>query len=177
MHKYKILKKHKYNLENYYLNHIKEDDIEKIRIWRNEQINILRQDKYITHDEQIKYYSSNVWNEYENDCPDKILMAFNKDNHLIGYGGLVHIDWNSKIGEMSFLLKTSIAKNENKYNVKMTKFISILQSIAFEELKMNSISTETYSSRKSHILILEKNNFKLNKKIGESFYHSLDMNT
>ena len=59
----------------------------------------------------------------------------------------------------------------------MTKFISILQSIAFEELKMNSISTETYSSRKSHILILEKNNFKLNKKIGESFYHSLDMNT
>ena len=45
---------------------------------------------------------------FETDQPYQILFSFLKNNEFIGYGGLVHINWEEKKAEISFLLNTKI---------------------------------------------------------------------
>ena len=170
---YKILKQNKYTINNYSLCPVLKEDIEKIRNWRNQQIKVLRQDKPISYNEQIHYYESNVWSEYHQDYPNQILLSFHLNNNLIGYGGLVHINWKSMIAEMSFLVETIRTKNPDIYYNDMKNFILILKLIALNELKMCKIITETYSHRLLHISFLEQNGFLLSKKENGSLYHSL----
>ena len=51
-----------------------------------------------------------------------------------------------------------------------SEFLTLLKKIAFKELKLNKIYTETYSSRKFHISILKKNDFKLEGKLKKHVY-------
>jgi len=53
--KYVCLKNKKYEFENYSLIEIREKDIESIRKWRNNQIDILRQKEKISKKEQMQY--------------------------------------------------------------------------------------------------------------------------
>ena len=135
-------------------------DLESLRIWRNEQKNILRQDKNITVQEQKKYFNS----FYKKNClsknPKNILFALKFNKKLIGYGGFVHISWKNKRAEISFLLKTSIAKNKKLYEYYFKKFFLLINKISFSYLKFNKIYTETFVFRKKHIKLLEKYGFK-----------------
>ena len=55
MKNYSIVKTKKFALQNMKLISLREEDIEKIRIWRNQQRSILRQNKIITKKEQENY--------------------------------------------------------------------------------------------------------------------------
>ena len=135
-------------------------DLESLRKWRNEQKNILRQNKNITAQEQKKYFNS----FYKKNCLDKnpknILFAFKVKKNLIGYGGFVNISWKNKRAEISFLLKTSIAKNKKLYEYYFKKFFLLINKISFSNLGFNKIYTETFVFRKKHIKLLEKYGFK-----------------
>ncbi len=167
-------KYHQYNLKYkvYEIVPIRKKDIFLIMDWRNKQINILRQNKLLTKREQIKYYKTTIIPNFFKRHPDIILFSYLYDKKCIGYGGLVHIDWNNKKAEISFLLDPIRLENEKQYEHEFSIFINFMKKISFEKLKFNKIYTETFDlpERKKHIEVLEKNGFKFEGKLREHVY-------
>ncbi len=159
MSKYKILSKNNYKYNNYILTTIREKDIEKIRIWRNKQINILRQSKIITKQEQIDYYNQNIKKLFIKKNPESILFSIIQNQKCIGYGGFVHIDWNNMRAEISFLIEPK-RMNQGLYKKDFSEFLNIILKIGFDEIKFNKLTTETFNIRPETIKILENKNFK-----------------
>jgi hypothetical protein len=98
---YSILKSKKYLSKNLELVVIRKEDIQKIRKWRNEQREVLRQDKILTKKEQEDYFNTMIITTFEKKNPEMILFSFLSKNKCIGYGGLVHINWKARRGEIS----------------------------------------------------------------------------
>ena len=159
MTKYKILSKNHYKYNNYILCTIREKDIEKIRLWRNNQINILRQNKPISKKEQINYYNEKIKSSLTKKEPDLILFSFLLNQKCIGYGGFVHIDWKNKRAELSFLTNP-IRMNKRVYEKDFNLFLDIIFKIGFKELGFNKLTTETFDIRPKTISILEEKGFK-----------------
>jgi len=159
--KFTCLKKQIFTIDNYLLIPIREIDIQNIRKWRNDQLDVLRQKNPITMNEQIQYYNNVIKKSFLEQRPDMILFSFILDNLCIGYGGLVHINWNSKVAEVSFMVDTVRSTNENIYEKDFSVFLKLIKMISFHELNFKKIFTETYDIRKKHIEILENAGFKL----------------
>ena len=85
---------------------LKLSDAEKIRVWRNKQLKVLRQNKIIKKKDQFKYFKNYILTKN----PKTDLFAIELNYKLIGYGGLVNISKDFKTAEVSFLVndKTSI---------------------------------------------------------------------
>ncbi|MEM5875590.1 MAG: GNAT family protein [Candidatus Aenigmatarchaeota archaeon] len=168
--KYIVLKRNIFRKGDYWITPLREKDIHLIREWRNKQILILRQNKYLTKEEQINYYNNVVIPSFSQHRPNLILFSFLYKNKCIGYGGLVHIDWDNKRAEMSFLTNPKIANNNVLYEFKFNIFIHLIKKVAFEELKLNKIYTETFDIRPHHISILEKNGFRFEGRLRQHVY-------
>jgi len=134
-------------------------DAEKIRIWRNDQINVLRQDKIINKTEQREYYQQNVFPQYINKKPNLHLLGIHKHNKLIAYGGLVYINFLKSEAEVSFLVDSNISNDSDDYEEIFSFFLNIISKIAFEKFQLKLIYTETNDFRIKHITILENNSF------------------
>ena len=83
---------------------------------------------------------------------------------------------------MSFLVDTKIRMNKKKYKIYFNDFISLIKKEFFKKYKLNKLFSETFSFRKDHIKILEKNNFQkegflrqniYKKKYFNSYIHSV----
>jgi hypothetical protein len=115
--------------------------------------------------------------------PKNILLSFYHENILIGYGGLVHISWEHKRAEVSFLLNQTDAANVSKYSEHFMVFLRIIKKISFLDLKLEKIYTETYDIRKHHVLVLEKsgmvlegikrNHILIGNKLVDSLMHGI----
>lgn len=134
-------------------------DIESIRQWRNAQMDVLRQNSPIDVQQQIDYYTQHIWPMMSNPKPPNILLSIFQSDKLIGYGGLVHINWMDKRAEVSFLLSPERIKNNTTYNKDFSIFLTLIKQLAFEHLNLHKLFTETYSIRHLHISILESNGF------------------
>ena len=88
--------------------------------WRNEQIDYLRQTNHLTKQDQDNYFNKIIFKQFNHQKPSQILFSFYNKNKLIGYGGLVHINWAHKNAEISFLLKTEL--NKKILIIKVLKF-------------------------------------------------------
>ncbi len=184
--KYKFLKNRKYSLGDYSIVPLRNDDILKIKTWRNEQINILRQKYLLSNSQQKEYYHSLIENSFYIIKPSEILFSFLLNDECIGYGGLVHIDWVKKIGEISFINDTTRASNDEMYRSDFKNFISLLFGIAFSELKFSKVTTETYGIRTNTLRLLDElgfklnhvneNNIQINNKKYDSFFHEYSNN-
>ena len=163
--KYSFLPSKKYCSNKYSLVPLRELDVESIRKWRNEQIDILRQNKPLTKDEQSKYYHQVIKKSFYEKKPKIILFSFLIKNACIGYGGFVHIDWNSKKAELSFILDTNRTKEPRIYKKEFSIFLKIILNIGFKQILFNKIFTETFDIRPDTILILEKTGFVLENKL------------
>lgn len=163
---------------------IRFDDRIPIRKWRNDQTFHLRQQGLISEEHQDEYFKHVVFPLFHKEHPSQLLFSIFRKGLLVGYGGLVHTNWNDKYTELSFLTKTEILeKNHNEYKRIFSIFISTMKSIVFEHLKFKRIFTETYSLRKEHIKILESNGFLhegthskkilINGKYYDSLFHSI----
>ncbi len=161
---YVCLKKNCYVFKKYELTPIRKQDIESVRQWRNDQINILRQEKPISIDEQEQYFENIIFPSFNQQAPELILFSFLKNSELIGYGGFVNIDWKNKLSEISFLIETKRSKNPSQYETDFTIFLNFLKKISCDDLKFNELFTETYDIRPIHVNILEKNEFKIFKR-------------
>lgn len=156
---YKLLKDLPEHYENYSITAVQANHIERIRIWRNQQLEHLRQIDEITCLQQKNYYKEKIWSELDSPSPTNMLFSFLYGNTLIGYGGLVHVSWVNRRAEVSFLIETERRKNKSLYAQDFKAFHYLLELISKRDLNLNRIFTETYSFRKFQIELLEQNGF------------------
>lgn len=157
--KYNCLSQYYYQFKEYSITPYREEDIFLIMKWRNEQMNILRQNHLLNENEQINYYNLSIKPTFEQKNPKQILFSYLKNEKCIGYGGLTNLDWINKRAELSFLVDTQRTLHKNIYEEDFSIFIYLMKTICFDELQFNRLFTETYEFRKFHITILEKNGF------------------
>lgn len=159
MRKYLIDAKQEYSSEEISIIPLRNEDKELIRVWRNEQMYHLRQTKPLTAHEQDEYFENVINKLFEQQRPGQLLFSILLKGLFIGYGGLVHINWRDNYAEISFLVETSILENKKKYENLFSYFLKVMVDMAFRELCLNRLFTETYAFRKFHLGILEKNGF------------------
>ncbi|MCM8774729.1 MAG: GNAT family N-acetyltransferase, partial [Candidatus Omnitrophica bacterium] len=109
--RYTVLKNNIFKSQEYSLVPLRKEDMLLIKKWRNDQIIILRQRKPLTDEDQINYYNQVVLPSFSQMKPNIILFSYLKKDECIGYGGLVHIDWDNRKAELSFLMNTERANN------------------------------------------------------------------
>jgi hypothetical protein len=160
LHRYLILPGESYRIKYLALSIIQKSQVEQIRLWRNKKISVLRQNEEINELEQEIYFQKFVFSEFQKNEPTQILFAIENNGEFIGYGGLVHIDWNFQIAEISFLLDPDIQEDSDEYKNVFKDFLEIIQVIAFKELNIQKLFTETFDFRIEHISILNSVNFK-----------------
>lgn len=145
--------------EDYLLVAYRDEDKYKIMKWRNEQMAILRQHERLTRKKQEEYYRDHILPSFQAKTPSQMLFSLILKEKCIGYGGLTNIDWQRGTAELSFLVKTARSKSKADYASDFSAFLIIITQIAFKELDMGILYTETYAFRKDHIAILEENGF------------------
>jgi|TARA_B110000483_G_scaffold222811_1_gene280093 RimJ/RimL family protein N-acetyltransferase len=157
---YIILKGFRSSFRGYELTSIRMEDAETIMKWRNEQMSALRQSAPLTPSEQKNYFDNVVKPSLSQKQPDLILLRFTFENSLIGYGGLVHIDWGNQRAEVSFLLETERGKDTFQYGRDCSVFLNLLMRCAFDTLDLNKIYTYSYSHRSFHVNAVEASGFR-----------------
>ena len=145
MNHYKALNNQIYDSGSFSLVPIRFEDRLDIMKWRNEQIYHLRQNKALTYQDQENYFKNVVLNLFEQEEPNQILFSFLENKILIGYGGLVHINWLDKNAEISFVMRTSL--EQNRFKEIWREYLNLLEKVAFEELKLHKIYTYAFDLR------------------------------
>ena len=156
---YNLLHGRAWSLDGYAIESIRLEDAEPVRIWRNQQINVLRQSQSLTVDQQKEYFKKEVLPEFKLPQPNKILVRFTLDGKLIGYGGIVHMNWADQRGEVSFLLDTKRAQDTETYTKEIAIFLRLILDLSFNELGLNKLSTESYAHRIYHVDAIEESGF------------------
>tara|TARA_B100001093_G_C26732907_1_gene973088 strand:+ start:163 stop:720 length:558 start_codon:yes stop_codon:yes gene_type:complete len=180
MKNYKVLKNKKFSYGDYNLVPLRDRDKFVIMKWRNEQIDFLRQGKILTEKDQLNYFKKTISKLYNQTFPNQLLFSLIKENICIGYGGLVHINWNDKNAEISFIMDTEL---EKKYFKEIwAVFLKMLDLIAFNELYFNKIYTYAYDLRPLLYDVLEdsgyikeavlKNHFEFKSDLKDIVIHS-----
>jgi RimJ/RimL family protein N-acetyltransferase len=121
--------------------------------WRNEQLYHLRQNKLLTRDDQDKYFETVIELLFVNEQPDQILFSYLEGEQCIGYGGLVHINWQDSNAEISFVMNTELEKAnfQKHWNI----YLELIEKLAFEELNFHKIFTYAFDLR-PHLYIALK---------------------
>ncbi|MET4073485.1 GNAT family N-acetyltransferase [Hymenobacter sp. UYCo722] len=144
---YRILRRNDYRHGRYRLLPIRPDDREAIRQWRNAQLDILRQAEPLSTESQERYFREVVAPLFDAEQPAQLLFSLLLDEELIGYGGLVHIDWLAGRAEISFLLETSRNAHIPTFQADFAAYLHQLRQVAFEDLSLQKINTEAYDVR------------------------------
>jgi carbamoyl-phosphate synthase large subunit len=131
-----------------------------IKRWRNDQLDLLRQKELLTDAEQDKYFYDVILKLYEQERPAQIIFSFLMKDELIGYGGLVHIDWKARVAEISFLLETTRNNNIELFKREFSIYLKLIKVIAFEEVKLFKINTCAFDVRNFLYPPLLENGFK-----------------
>ncbi|MBN9293069.1 MAG: GNAT family N-acetyltransferase [Flavobacteriia bacterium] len=143
--KYRILKNNEFSSGNYKIIPIRYEDRLAIMQWRNEQIYHLRQPSPLTEENQNNYYNSIVSKLFEQDQPDQILFSYLENDQCIGYGGLVHINWTDKNAEISFVINTSLEREE--FHKHWGIYLDLIEQVAFLELGLHKIYVYAFDLR------------------------------
>ena len=165
MNSYNCLPIQELKLNNYSIVPIRYIDIQEIRRWRNEQIDVLRQEKIITPEQQTQYYESIIKKSFSEKQPTLILFSFLLGKICIGYGGLTHINWRLKTAEFSFTCDTKRSNQAELYKKECSTFLKLIKRICFDYLKFVELHTETYDIRDNLIKIFENDGFVLTSRL------------
>jgi len=151
---YKCLDQQVYKNGEFSLVPIRMEDRYDIMRWRNEQIYHLRQKEPLTEAQQDRYFEEVVSKLFDQEEPDQILFSFLEGEQLIGHGGLVHIHWEDKNAEVSFLQ----AENESLNGWK--PFLELLDQVAFDDIQLRKIYTYAFDLRPALYPILKNIGFR-----------------
>ena len=157
---YLVLESFTAQFRNYNISSIRMDDALPIMRWRNEQISALRQQTPLTEKEQLNYFRNVVAPSFKQKQPELVLVRYTYRDSLIGYGGLVHIDWEARSGEVSFLLESERTEDQRNYGMECSIFMQLIKKCAFEALDLNKIQTESYANRPWHVQAIEASGFR-----------------
>jgi RimJ/RimL family protein N-acetyltransferase len=167
---YICLPKNYYTFQEYSITSLREQDVLRIKEWRNDQIDVLRQKTMLTDEDQINYYHNVVLPSMQEKQPQIILFSFLLHEDCIGYGGLTNVEWMHKRAEISFLLATERIPDKMLYQKEFTIFLKSIKEIAFIELGLHRLFTETFAFRQFHINVLEANDFRLEGRLKDHVY-------
>jgi RimJ/RimL family protein N-acetyltransferase len=159
LNKYKNLSVQVFSKGKYSIVPIRMEDRYAIMQWRNDQIFHLRQNVLLTKEDQDNYFDTVITRLFNQDKPKMILVSYLKNDVCIGYGGLTNIEWESKRGELSFLLDPLHAQYDEIYEKEFSAFIELIKQMVLDDLGFNRIFSETFDLRPLHISILEKSGF------------------
>lgn len=154
---YKVLNKQCYEDGRYSIVPLRPEDRYEIMKWRNEQIYHLRQTQPLTVKDQDHYFSEVVANLFSQDLPSQILFSYLEDGKCIGYGGLVHINWNDQNAEISFIIDTKLEKEHFRKHWNI--YLGLLEQVAFGELNLHKIYTYAFDLRPQLYQALEGASF------------------
>ncbi|MEY3811800.1 MAG: hypothetical protein RIT11_917 [Pseudomonadota bacterium] len=154
---YKCLSEQIYSINECQIEPIRDGDKYAIMKWRNEQIYHLRQVNVLDKESQNKYFQNVVSNLFQSAYPDQILFSYLENGICIGYGGLVHINWIDKNGEISFILDTQLEKKYFKKHWGI--FLNLLEEMAFNNLKFHKIYTYAFDIRPKLFEILNESHY------------------
>ncbi len=158
MPQYICLQHQEQHLGDYSIVPLRYEDRFSIMKWRNEQIYHLRQARPLTEDDQQSYFDNVVSKLYDNPKPDQILFSYLEKGVCIGYGGLVHINWIDRNGEISFIMDTKLeAEHFAKH---WSNYLTMLKSVAFDDLGLHKIYTYAFDLRPHLYTMLEANGYK-----------------
>jgi RimJ/RimL family protein N-acetyltransferase len=165
MKTYKALNKQVYSEGIYSIVPIRFEDRMDIMNWRNEQIYHLRQSQPLTIQDQDNYFNTIINQLFEAEKPNQLLFSFFENGNFIGYGGLVHINWEDKNAEISFVMKTELEKdNFAKY---WSNYLKLIEKLAFEELNFHKIFTYAFDVRPHLYSVLESCGFSEEARLKE----------
>ena len=150
---YKCLSINTFHYNDYSIIPIRYSDRIKIMKWRNEQLFHLRQKEILTSKIQDTYFKEVILKLFHKKNPSQILFSYFYREKLIGYGGLVHIDWINLNAEISFIMDTSLEKKY--FNLNWSVFLKLLEKPAFNVLGLNKIYTYAFDLRPNLYDILE----------------------
>ena len=155
---YKVLNnKSIFHFNDFSLIPIRLEDKYDIMKWRNEQIYHLRQEKLLSKQNQDNYFEKIISPLFNEKHPKQILFSFLKSKKLVGYGGLVHINWELKKAEISFVMDTSL---EKKYFFEYwDTFLKLIEAAALNLLDIKDLFTYAFDLRPELYEILNVNNF------------------
>ena len=158
MSQYICLQHQEQHLGDYSIVPLRYEDRFSIMKWRNEQIYHLRQARPLTEDDQQRYFDNVVSKLYDNPKPDQILFSYLEKGVCIGYGGLVHINWIDRNGEISFIMDTQL---EAEHFVEhWSNYLTMLNTVAFDDLGLHKIYTYAFDLRPHLYTMLEANGYK-----------------
>ena len=157
---YSLLGPRPFQKDEYSIASVRFLDSEPIRIWRNEQISALRQAKLLSKTEQIEYFTRVIEHDFNQMKPSQILVRFCLNENLIGYGGIVHLDWINLRGEISFLLDTARTKDSASYQRELNVFFNLIKELGFRKLGLHKLTTEAYAHRTNHVDAIKNAGFK-----------------
>lgn len=168
---YKCLKENTFkDDQGYQILPIRHEDIEKIRLWRNAQMDVLRQKTVLTIEAQQFYFQQHVWPTFQQEKPSQILFSFLLNGACIGYGGFTYLDWKNSRSEVSFLVDPKRAEDPFLYPQDFRHFLHLLCQVAFEQLHLHRLLTETFAFRHSTLTVLEECGFKKEGVLREHVY-------
>ena len=155
--KYRCLTQNVYGKDSFRIIPIRYNDRFEIMKWRNDQLYHLRQKKILTENDQNIYFTYVVFDLFNSNKPNQLLFSFLKNGNLIGYGGLVHINWIDKNAEISFVMDTKL---ENKFfEANWLIFLELIENLGFNELIFKKLYVYAFDLRPNLYPILEKRNF------------------
>lgn len=137
---------------------IRWDDREPIRLWRNAQLDVLRQTNLLTREQQDRYFEDLVLPQMTQSEPDQVLVAYLENDRLIGYGGVVHISWPNRRGEISFMTEPE-RLDQSTFRSDWLTFLDLITRVASERLGLHRLSTETFAIRPELLDILDSAGF------------------
>jgi len=138
---------------------LRHKDLLSIMQWRNAQLKVLRQREPLSVEQQERYYEEVIAPSFAQKEPKQILFSYLHREELIGYGGLVHIAWEDRRAEVSFLAAPERAENASTYSQDFAIYLSLIKNAAFRHLGFTRLFTETYDIRPLHVSILESGGF------------------
>ncbi len=163
MASYNCLHKQEITKEEFAIVPIRYEDRLAIMKWRNEQMYHLRQEKTLTENDQEAYFQNIILPSYKEKTPAQILFSFLRNEKCIGYGGLVHINWQSNEAEVSFIMATEL--ETDNFETNWVKFLHLLEKVAFNDLYLNSLFTYAYDLRPQLYKALENAGFQQTKRL------------
>lgn len=156
---YRCLDEQSFAFGAYTLVPLRQRDIFAIKEWRNAQIDVLRQEKPLTDQDQQRYYEQVIVPTYSEQQPDMLLFSFLLEGELIGYGGLVHINWPSRRAEVSFLVAPARREETQIYQNDFHAFFFLIKILAFQHVQLHRLTTETFAFRRRTLALLEQHGF------------------
>jgi len=152
--------------KNRVLRPLERKNLKKLMDFRNQQMDILRQNRPLNENDQEKWF--------EKISKDKTQIMFEillkDDDDFIGCCGLTYIDYDNHRAELSFIVDPVRARDDKLYKEDFIAVLKMLCKYGFEEINLNKIFTETYEFRKKHIKILESFGLKYEGKMREHVF-------